>query len=255
MRQRLTARLARMDGNEIAWRGKAAARTALDRARARVVRPSWNRKRLLAALTDRDVDPDLRTARAALASGAWEDAHAALARHFGAAFQRFVISPKSRTGVAARILAEFPDAAHDAAQRADRVVAGAYDLLGYHGLRFDAAATGHGDPSRLPDWQFDPVNERRPPQCFWSTVPDLASESGDHKIIWELNRHQHWLVLGRAFWLTGDAKISRSIRRRTPQLDGGEPAARLARTGRACSSSRSDPVLDLGDAVLHAARR
>src|SRR5262249_8334594 len=29
--------------------------------------------------------------------------------------------------------------------------------------------------------------------------------SGDHKIIWELNRHQHWLSLGRAFWLTGRA--------------------------------------------------
>ncbi len=27
---------------------------------------------------------------------------------------------------------------------------------------------------------------------------------GDHKIIWELNRHQHWLTLGRAAWLTGN---------------------------------------------------
>jgi len=207
VRQRLAARLARMDGNEIAWRAKAAARTALDRTRARFIRPSWNRKQLLAALPHRrEVDSDLRAARAALARGSWDGAHAALARHFAGTAQRFVISPRSRNGVVARIDAEFPDAAHDAAQRADRIVAGGYDLLGYRGLRFDADATRHGDPSLLPDWQFDPVHGRRPPQRFWSTVPYLASESGDHKIIWELNRHQHWLVLGRAFWLTGNAK-------------------------------------------------
>jgi hypothetical protein len=33
---------------------------------------------------------------------------------------------------------------------------------------------------------------------------------GDHKVIWELNRHQHWLMLGRAFWLTGEAKYARA---------------------------------------------
>ena len=25
-------------------------------------------------------------------------------------------------------------------------------------------------------------------------------------MIWELNRHQHWLALGRAYWLTGDRR-------------------------------------------------
>jgi uncharacterized heparinase superfamily protein len=37
-------------------------------------------------------------------------------------------------------------------------------------------------------------------------VPFLDPACGDHKIIWELNRHQHWLSLGRAFWLTGDRR-------------------------------------------------
>ncbi len=39
---------------------------------------------------------------------------------------------------------------------------------------------------------------------FWRRVPFLDPQSGDHKIIWELNRHQHLLALGRAAWLTGD---------------------------------------------------
>ena len=37
----------------------------------------------------------------------------------------------------------------------------------------------------------------------WADVPYLDPAIGDHKIIWELNRHQHWLRLGRASWLTG----------------------------------------------------
>src|SRR6185436_8026542 len=65
-------------------------------------------------------------------------------------------------------------------------------------------------PSRQPghaiDWHFDPVHRRRAPRTVWSAVPYLDPSSGDHKIIWELNRHQHWLTLGRAFWLTGHAK-------------------------------------------------
>ena len=37
-------------------------------------------------------------------------------------------------------------------------------------------------------------------------MPYLEPACGDHKIIWELNRHQHWLALGRAAWLTGDPR-------------------------------------------------
>ena len=44
---------------------------------------------------------------------------------------------------------------------------------------------------------LDPVLGPRAAE-FWSTVPYLDPSSGDHKIIWELNRHQHLLVLGRA---------------------------------------------------------
>ena len=34
-------------------------------------------------------------------------------------------------------------------------------------------------------------------------MPYLDPACGDHKIIWELNRHQHFLALGRAWWLAG----------------------------------------------------
>jgi hypothetical protein len=90
----------------------------------------------------------------------------------------------------------FPSAASDAMYRADKILDGRYDLLGYDGLNF----------GRPPAWHLDPVHGRRPPMRFWANVPFLDPASGDHKIIWELNRHQHWLALGRAHQLTGDRR-------------------------------------------------
>ena len=84
-----------------------------------------------------------------------------------------------------------------AADRADRIVAGEYRLLGYEALRF-------GSVDAI-DWQFDPVHDKRAPSVFWADVPYLDPACGDHKIIWELNRHQHWMALGRAYWLTQQA--------------------------------------------------
>ena len=199
--RRTLAKLTRMDAREMNWRGTVAARTLLDRARLRVVGSRWSRTDLLPQLAESD---ELSTVREALRAHQWNAAHAALTSHFARAPRRFAINPQSRRTVVERILREFPDAVRHASDRADRIASGAYDLLGYRGLRFDPApASG---PASLPDWSFDPIHNSRPAPRFWSDVPYLDPSSGDHKIIWELNRHQHWLALGRAFWLTGDGR-------------------------------------------------
>ena len=42
---------------------------------------------------------------------------------------------------------------------------------------------------------------------YFRRVPYLdTSRAGDHKIIWELNRHQHLVVLAQAYLLTGDLR-------------------------------------------------
>jgi hypothetical protein len=62
---------------------------------------------------------------------------------------------------------------------------GRYDVLGYTDLNF-------GTP---PQWHRDPVHDREAPRGFWSSIQYLDPQYGDHKIIWEINRHQHWLAL------------------------------------------------------------
>ena len=199
LRRRLT-KLARMDAAEIGARSRAAATAAVDRMRAMVKPPQWRNEDFIRVLArDRSLDP----IRDAAAAGRWTDAHRLLSQRIALAPQRFVIAPAARPAVVARIGAEFPHAADGAVARAERILAGEYDLLGYRGLRF-TSLDEHGEPAI--DWHHDPIHDGRPPRSFWSTVPFLMPSYGDHKIIWELNRHQHWLSLGRAYWLTGDRR-------------------------------------------------
>ena len=183
-----------MNGAELRWRAVCAVRNAAQHLAARLHAPSWRRDDLAGALAN---TTESRPAIHALRRRDWQTAHALLSTTLARHAPLFPIAPSMRKSVATRITSAFPGADRDAAARADRVLAGEYDLLGYHALRFDAAR----GPS--PDWHLDPVHGRRAPLQFWSTVPYLSPECGDHKIIWELNRQQHLLALGRAWWLTG----------------------------------------------------
>src|SRR5262245_3504148 len=218
----MLSRLARMDRAELTWRTAAAARIAIDRARARITPPQWDRRDLHGLLAPL---PELSGVRDALAAERWTEAHRGLASHFAAAAERFVIAAATKSSFAERVRRDFPESVRDAAVRGDRIVAGDYDLLGYRGLRFaDPVHPVNSADSTLPAWQYDPVHDRRPPVSFWSTVPYLDPSSGDHKIIWELNRHHHWLALGRAYWLTGDAKYrTRAIAELTSWMRSNPP--------------------------------
>lgn len=100
---------------------------------------------------------------------------------------------------AAEFAARFSDRVTGILAAADRVLAGRFDLLGYRGLSF-------GDPI---DWHLDPVHGRRAPAIHWSRIPYLAAdEVGDHKIVWELNRQQHLLLLARGYLLSRDERYA-----------------------------------------------
>jgi len=69
------------------------------------------------------------------------------------------------------------------------------------------------------DWQDDPLTRKRWPNRFYTEMKYYGQRSangeakvgaipGDVKYVWELNRHQHLIVLGKAYWLTQDEKYA-----------------------------------------------
>ncbi len=114
-------------------------------------------------------------------------------------------APKFFSGLADReaTTSEFkrrwPGAARPIVDKANRIIAGRFDLLGLRDLNF-------GDPI---DWSLEPVSGKRAPAVHWSRVNYLdANVTGDKKIVWELNRHQYFMTLGQAYWLTGDERYA-----------------------------------------------
>ena len=94
---------------------------------------------------------------------------------------------------AAAVATHWPADAAAIVARAEKILGGQLDLLGYEGLEF-------GSP---PDWQLDPVLGRRAAAAHWSRIPYLnASVVGDHKVIWELSRQQYLVTLAQAWLLT-----------------------------------------------------
>ncbi|MEZ5306510.1 MAG: alginate lyase family protein [Pyrinomonadaceae bacterium] len=82
---------------------------------------------------------------------------------------------------------------------ADKIIDGRIDLLGFLNLDF-------GKPI---DWHYEPLSEKTSPIKHWKQFEDLDSrESGDKKIVWELNRHGHFFTLGMAFQLTRDERYA-----------------------------------------------
>jgi hypothetical protein len=198
----LLARLKRTTVAELQFRGRERARLVEEAVGYRLGSRRWQPRRLIRALEPRS--GPLAEARQALEGNAGNTlttAERALRRHFLDRAPRFVISPADRPALTGIIRAVWPSAPADAARRAGRILDGRYALLGYHDLSFR-------DSRGEIDWHLDPVNNRRAPEGFWKSVAYLEPANGDHKIIWELNRHQHWLVLGRAAWLTGDPRYA-----------------------------------------------
>lgn len=198
-----TERLRRLDLAELAWRGRAAADIARGRLTSTLRRPAWNRHELAGALGPGSA---VAPVAAALRNHDWMRAHAALMTHYHERPARFVIAPAMREAVSASITARFPESARDAAARANRMIDGRYDVLGYRDLPFDGR-----------DWHRDAVHDKTAPRIFWSQVSYLDPSCGDHKVIWEINRHQHWMAFGRAYWLTGDERYRDEC---LTQLDG-----------------------------------
>jgi len=191
-----------MRPSEVWSRGTERVRTIGERIDAATGRPRWERERLRSRLLRSSAG--LVEAEHALADRDWRSAGEVFRRHFCSRRSAFPLDPGRHQLITESVLHQFPNAADEARVLADRLVEGRRQLLGYS----DVAV---GSCEQI-DWHFDPVHNRRAPRRFWASIPYLDPQFGDHKVIWELNRHQHWLSLGRAAWLTGDPRYAQVFR-------------------------------------------
>jgi hypothetical protein len=88
-------------------------------------------------------------------------------------------------------------------RRANRVKQHRFDLLG---ITIEAEPAIH--------WRRDYVSGRETGVAFFRTIPYLdAARAGDHKVIWELNRHQHLVLLAQAYLFSHEKAYLTEIER------------------------------------------
>jgi Heparinase II/III-like protein/Heparinase II/III N-terminus len=110
-----------------------------------------------------------------------------------------------------------PDEATEILRKADEICAHRFRLLGYEHLEFtlDRGSGNFGGDNfkdKDIDWHLDPVHGKRAPLDPWFKIPFLDFAAvGDHKVTWELNRHQHLVTLAKARLLSGDEKYAREL--------------------------------------------
>jgi Heparinase II/III-like protein/Heparinase II/III N-terminus len=109
----------------------------------------------------------------------------------------------------------FVDEGDAVVNRAERVLAGRFDLLGLKDLDF-------GSPV---DWHLEPLSRVRAPLVHWSRIDFLDPKvSGDKKFVWELNRQQFFQTLGRAYLRTGDERYAEGFARYASEwMDANPP--------------------------------
>lgn len=87
-------------------------------------------------------------------------------------------------------------------EQADKIVGGKFDLLGYENLDF-------GTPV---DWHLEPLAGKQSSRKHWKQFDDLSTnETGDRKIVWELNRQQYFFTLGVTYWLTKNERYAKTF--------------------------------------------
>ncbi|MEQ1691278.1 MAG: alginate lyase family protein, partial [Gemmatimonas sp.] len=113
---------------------------------------------------------------------------------------RLPLGAESVDAVGAAIRDAWPEVAAGYVANATRIDRGELSLMGHAGLQL-------GSP---PDWHEEPIARVRSPRAHWSTIPYLERHVvGDHKVLWEFNRHQYFVSLAQAWAVSGDAQCVR----------------------------------------------
>ena len=126
----------------------------------------------------------------------------------------FLPSRHERATIVTTMQQRFPTERAAIIASAEKACAGKFDLLGYHDLDF-------GDPI---DWHLEPRAGKHIPMLHWSQLDPVTPVAAvDPKIVWELNRHAHFVTLAQAYWLTGEQRFAQEFVRQTSAWIAANP--------------------------------
>jgi hypothetical protein len=113
---------------------------------------------------------------------------------------RFFFDPSKPNQLALALDMNFPNSRTESLAKADKVLEHKFELLGQEVVFGNEI-----------DWHFS-LGNKRWPLIFSPNIDYLSSKKpGDIKIPWELNRTQHFVTLGKAFWYTADEKYAKEF--------------------------------------------
>jgi hypothetical protein len=125
----------------------------------------------------------------------------------------FFFGPDSIESLVALLRERLPSQVEQIVNQAEKVCLHRFGLLGYD---LDYGSTI--------DWHLDLVHGKRAPRRLFYKVRYLDFEEvGDSKITWELNRHQHFVTLAKAYRLTGNLRFVDEIMRQWRQWQADNP--------------------------------
>jgi len=116
---------------------------------------------------------------------------------------RFFFSPSQRAEMLQLIGQHLPDMVPEVLARAEKLLDHQFSFLGVE-VKYEDEI----------DWCADPVSRQRWPMKFYADLKFYGRQHGnrqlpgDVKYVWELNRHQHFVVLGKAHWMTRDERYA-----------------------------------------------
>lgn len=114
----------------------------------------------------------------------------------------FFFEPDAVPKLTALLRERLPEQAGEIVRRGRKILEHRFDLLGFEDL----------DYGKEIDWHLDKVHGKSAPRLAAFRVKYLDFEQvGDAKVTWELNRHQHLVVLAKAYLLTGDERFTSEI--------------------------------------------
>ncbi len=112
---------------------------------------------------------------------------------------RFLFDSSEVPAIVRELQARMPQHVDAIVEEAERVCAHRFRLLGFSNL----------DYGRNIDWHLDAVhNVRSPRKASFRINYFDPNEVGDAKVIWELSRHQHMVILAKAYRLTNDSRFA-----------------------------------------------